>query len=202
MQGFNIPIISETLNKNIFNSLRKEVINYINNNKNEFKKTWRCPTLSNINSNKKLNSKILNNEIRKITEKYFSLFQFPPYPIKLNEIWINIAPPGAYQEYHMHLDHTTQCLFSGVLYIDVPKNSGNLRLVNPQKQNGMHMLPSPLLEDIFVEPKNGLIVSFPSWLMHEAQLNNSNKDRVSISWNITKNLLNYNYATDNRNQKK
>lgn len=197
MKEFITPIISEILDKNIFNSLKKEVNEYISNNKNEFQTAWRCPTLSNINSSKKFRTPLLENTIKNITENYFSLYKFNPYPIKLNETWINIAPPGAYQEYHMHLDHTVQCLFSGVLYIDVPKNSGNLRLVNPQKQNGFHMLPSPLLEDIFIEPKNGLIVSFPSWLMHEAQLNNSNEDRISISWNITKNLLNY--ATDNRN---
>lgn len=200
MCGFKIPIISKSLNVNNFNLLQKEVFSYIKDNKNEFIKPWKCPTLSNINSKQKFHTPILEDIIKNITEEYFSLFKFPSYPIKLNEIWINIAPPGAYQEYHMHLDYTTQCLFSGVLYIDVPKNSGNLRLVNPQKQNGMHMLPSPLLKDIFIEPKNGLIVSFPSWLMHEAQLNNSNEDRISISWNITKNLLNY--ATDNRNQKK
>jgi len=187
VQGFITPIISETLDKNTFNSLKKEVVKYITNNKNEFKKTWSCSTLSNINSNIKFESKILNNIIEKITKNYFSLYKFNPHPIKLNEVWINIAPPGAYQEHHIHLDHTTQCLFSGVLYIDVHKNSGNLRLVNPQKQTGYHMLPSPLLGDLIIEPKNALILSFPSWLIHEAQLNNSNKDRISISWNITKN---------------
>jgi uncharacterized protein (TIGR02466 family) len=197
MKEFTTPIISEILDKNIFNSLTKEVNEYIKNNKNEFQTAWRCPTLSNINSNKKFRTLLLENIIKNITENYFSLYKFNSYPIKLNEVWINIAPPGAYQEQHFHLDHTVQCLFSGVLYIDAPKNSGNLRLVNPQKHNGMHMLPSPLLEDIFIQPKDGLIVSFPSWLVHEAQLNDSDKNRISISWNITKNLLNY--ATDNRN---
>jgi len=35
-------------------------------------------------------------------------------------------------------------------------------------------------------PKNGLIVIFPSWLNHSVLPNKSNKNRISISFNIDK----------------
>ena len=35
-----------------------------------------------------------------------------------------------------------------------------------------------------IQPQNGLIFLFPSWLSHRALPNKSNQDRISISFNI------------------
>ena len=86
MKEFTTPIISEILDKNIFNSLKKEVNEYIKNNKNEFQTAWRCPTLSNINSNKKFRTPLLENIIKNITENYFSLYKFNFYILMLLKI--------------------------------------------------------------------------------------------------------------------
>jgi uncharacterized protein (TIGR02466 family) len=34
------------------------------------------------------------------------------------------------------------------------------------------------------EPKENTLIFFPSWLQHEVQINNSDEDRVIISFNI------------------
>ena len=90
MKEFTTPIISEILDKNIFNSLKKEVNEYIKNNKNEFQTAWRCPTLSNINSNKKFRTPLLENIIKNITENYFSLYKFNSYLNFLHPLLIMI----------------------------------------------------------------------------------------------------------------
>jgi hypothetical protein len=42
-----------------------------------------------------------------------------------------------------------------------------------------------LAPQIHLEPQEGLIVSFPSWLKHGSlQYNSRKKERISISWNI------------------
>jgi uncharacterized protein (TIGR02466 family) len=34
------------------------------------------------------------------------------------------------------------------------------------------------------EPKENSLIFFPSWLQHEVKINNSNEDRVILSFNI------------------
>lgn len=185
-KNFYTPIIVTSISKDDFSTIKQDTINYITNNKNKFSKAWRCPTLSTINVPREDNIKsiVLEKVLKNITETYCKEYNFPKVKLNIKDIWVNIAPKGAYQEIHVHLDFITKYLFSGVLYIDVDENSGGLRLENPLKQLYHYTLPNPLMDDKFIQPENGMLVSFPSWLRHEAQINNSDKDRISISWNI------------------
>ena len=49
----------------------------------------------------------------------------------------------------------------------------------PESDNGL------LQPQVDVKPKEGLMVSFPSWLKHGSfPYEDKNKKRISISWNI------------------
>ena len=106
------------------------------------------------------------------------------------ELWINISPPGAYQEIHHHiLSPTTGFspypLFSGVFYIDVKENSGDLVLKSPTSQNLNNIPLTPKHKNKFnITPKNQNLILFPSFLEHLVSQNKSNQDRISISFNI------------------
>lgn len=82
-------------------------------------------------------------------------------------------------------------IFSGVFYIDAAPDSGQLSLENP-----VQSLPSPTFEfdytnsNMFnsrvwaIDPKDNLLVIFPSHIMHSIKENTSSTDRYSVAFNV------------------
>ena len=197
---FSNPIYHTIIEDSVYNKIKEDVLNYIDNNINLFKESWECPTLSNIGISieKRFQNEIFNKYLQKFTNEYLKEWNFffniePEFVI--DETWINISPPGAYQEVHTHIESPSSNiggypLFSGVFYIEVSENSGDLVLKNPNNIN-LYNLPksnkNPLLFNI--PPKQQHLIMFPSYLEHSVNRNNSNQKRISISFNIFYNKL-------------
>jgi uncharacterized protein (TIGR02466 family) len=107
----------------------------------------------------------------------------------INNFWINISPKYASNDYHIH----NGSHYSGCLYIQCDSNSGAIKL-NPniaansdwmnflteEYKNAYHIYPSSEFN-----PKEGMILLFPSYLPHKVNNNMSNKERISIAFNVT-----------------
>ena len=50
----------------------------------------------------------------------------------------------------------------------------------------------------YIEPKEGRLVIFPSWMSHQVTPNFTNEDRISYSFNITYQIQNYWKVRDDR----
>ena len=105
-------------------------------------------------------------------------------PLQIYNIWININPPGAYNKLH---DHAGSVL-SGVYYVDASDNQGNLQI--QRTDNAEYFLPEVPEKITYYtatasnyKAKTGALYVFPSWLKHSVDTNNSDKDRISISFN-------------------
>jgi uncharacterized protein (TIGR02466 family) len=191
---FQTPIYEYIIDDNDYKLIKDNVSFYLKNNLNKFKKKWDCPTLSSIDvsPNFYFKSKTLNKLLTNISFEYSKNWEYSlPSNSKLqyliSENWINVAPPGAYQEIHNH----SNSLYSGVLYIDVGDNSGDLVLYNQNRLTSILMPPNKLNPSKFrIKPKNKKLIMFPSWLDHLVTENKSPQDRISISWNINFNLIN------------
>ena len=103
--------------------------------------------------------------------------------------WIMINCPNSYNTSHTHPD----AHFSGVLWLKVPENSGKIKFDNPFNHSGYSEILSylPELKDqtafyngMSYDPKVGRMISFPASLRHEVGINESNEDRIAISYNI------------------
>ena len=103
--------------------------------------------------------------------------------------WIMINPPNSYNTSHTHPD----AHLSGVMWIKTPKNSGDLRFNSPAEFSGFTECNSYIKEvqdntafyhtyDFY--PKVGKILTFPASLRHEVRVNESNEDRIAVSYNI------------------
>jgi uncharacterized protein (TIGR02466 family) len=104
----------------------------------------------------------------------------------LQNIWININPAIGANRPHIHGDSHV----SGVYYVKVPKNSGNIVFPHPAVNFSYHHT-----DDInegwtkknssvcFHTPQIGKIIFFPSWAQHYVEPNSSNEDRISIAFN-------------------
>ena len=107
---------------------------------------------------------------------------------RLGVVWGNINGKYSYHEQHIH----PNSFLSGVYYINAPKDSGNIRFIDPRnavrsvemEPNREQPLTDPLRRIIEVEPEDGMLLLFPNWLGHEVQQNLTDKDRVSIAFNL------------------
>ena len=106
--------------------------------------------------------------------------------IALTEAWLNVND----SRQCMNSEHIHGEVFSGVFYIQAPKGSGKLNLVNPginKMWHGCHLVSQKNQftgESIVIEPTEGNIILFPSYLPHSVQTNDHDEERISISFNI------------------
>ena len=127
---------------------------------------------------------LISNIIKRHCKKYFRHLGNGNAECNIVAQWANVNCPGSSNIVHHHGD----CDFSGVYYVRVPENSGDLLVHNFEAPNNN-------LSKVFtntthtstghrVEPEEGLIVMFPGNLKHSVTTNRSNEDRVSIAFNL------------------
>lgn len=89
-------------------------------------------------------------------------------PLEIS-FWFNQMPPGHSTTLHTHDDGYE--LLSGVYYLDVPEESGDILLHLPQQQ-------------LTISPQAGMMLMFPPDLAHEVTRNSSKHSRLSMAFNI------------------
>lgn len=116
------------------------------------------------------------------------------YRLQVMGMWSVINPPGSSNRSHIH----PASLWSGVYYVQTPKNAGKIEFTDPRTQQLMmparyvpnKKRPPTCWTKVNFTPKSGLLLIFPSWLYHSVAPNLSeNKgtdgERVIISFNIS-----------------
>jgi len=100
--------------------------------------------------------------------------------------WVNINKKGDSNKRHFH--YATNLFLSGVYYVKVPENSGRIRFYDPRgpfvrdAPDTVHFFGKN--EYNFVVPQEGMVLFFPTWLEHDVEENETDEDRVSVSFNI------------------
>ena len=116
--------------------------------------------------------------------------------IALTSAWLNISD----SRQCMHSAHVHGDVFSGVFYLQAPEGSGKLSVVNPginpmwQGCNLTSQRNPFTAESILIEPIEGNILLFPSYLPHSVLPNDHDEERISISFNVIalpKGTINY-----------
>ena len=105
--------------------------------------------------------------------------------LELKNIWLNINPPGSYNELHNHAG----AVLSGVYYAEATANQGNIQFDRPD--DATYHLPDYIEKMNYFNStratyaaKTGALYIFPGWLKHSVQGNQSNTDRISLSFNF------------------
>ena len=102
--------------------------------------------------------------------------------------WVNINGQGHRNDRHNHFAHSIPTFLSGVYYVKVPKDSGVIRFYDPRgpmTQNTLdqeYYFNSPPFQ--YLEPEEGQIILFPTWLDHDVTYNTNEEERVSIAFNV------------------
>ena len=112
----------------------------------------------------------------------------PLAPKFLITTWVNCSWGGAHNSAHVHPGSE----LSGVLYVQVPEDSGVIVFRDPRPQCEMTQLGpklGPTGHNLMprhpVAPEAGTLLLFPSWLMHQVEPgNNESTPRIAISFNV------------------
>ena len=108
--------------------------------------------------------------------------------IRIVQMWLNVNEPNSYNVCHRHPGSD----LSGVLWIKQTPESGRFVFddidnvdqilttnINPQYLKEKNMLP-----EIVPEYQDGTVILFPSMLTHRVEINETDEDRISISFNL------------------
>ena len=101
--------------------------------------------------------------------------------------WVNVNRSGAFNKVHVHPGST----WSGTYYVDTgdpvdPDSGTSLHLFDPCQGRSTTFLPTLVTSSIFIRPKPGLMVLFPSYVPHMVFAHNGNSARISIAFNLRK----------------
>jgi len=131
--------------------------------------------------------KEIENHINLFVEKYLKVTKDVSFYV--TNSWIIQHHPNDQAQAHFH----TNSLLSGVYYLDVPKNSGDIRFLRMEQMQ--FVFPSSFninysentyqnCYDYPVGTTDGKILIFPSHINHGVWKNETNKKRYSLSFNV------------------
>jgi len=177
-------IFSSFIHKQLFfldiKKIKKEILDFKSKDKGRIVSNyggWQSQNLIMINKNLKSLFNNINASVKEV-EKHLDLKK----ELSLQNYWYNINYLGSFNTPHEHSGAT----LSGVYYISVPKNSGDIVFMNKNldpyyKQiNKYNEYNSTTFK---VTAKENLCVLFPSYLKHYVEPNLNKKERISISFN-------------------
>jgi len=128
----------------------------------------------------------LFEHICKLGFKACADLDFVDCDIALTSAWLNINDTRQC----MNSDHVHGDVFSGVFYLQAPEESGKLVIKNPainRMWTGCSLTSEKNRftgECIRMDPVEGNIILFPSYLPHSVDPNNHDEERISISFNL------------------
>ena len=105
--------------------------------------------------------------------------------VKVTSMWSVINKKNSSNARHIHSNN----YISAAYYVKTPENGGDIVFHDPRSVTTFRYPKiaenNTLNSNIFtIQPKEGLLVLFPSYLYHSVDLNRTNEERVVISFNI------------------
>lgn len=105
--------------------------------------------------------------------------------IEITGCWANINPQGATNPWHIHPNN----YLGGVYYVDMPEEAAAIAFQDPRSQ--AHIVSPRVTESTpensgraVISVREGLLLLFPAWLSHSVASNPSDKERISVSFNL------------------
>ncbi|MBL9176340.1 MAG: hypothetical protein JNL10_22545 [Verrucomicrobiales bacterium] len=102
--------------------------------------------------------------------------------------WANVHDRGGFNVVHVH----SGCWLSGTVYLSVPPGAGSLFFNDPRpaalmenfpRRTDRPLTPARAREKFVANPRNLLLVMFPSWLPHGVEPCDC-EERISVAFNV------------------
>tara|TARA_R110000822_G_scaffold132508_1_gene269750 strand:+ start:1538 stop:2152 length:615 start_codon:yes stop_codon:yes gene_type:complete len=121
---------------------------------------------------------ILYKELNAYTKDYLHYIN----NFKITTSWLTKIEPNSTSNLHNHQN----CMLSGVLYLNVDKDSGNIRFDSfADSRYWLEKTDFDIFNSTgwFIEPSNKLLLIFPSEVHHIVEENKSKMTRYSLAFN-------------------
>jgi uncharacterized protein (TIGR02466 family) len=120
------------------------------------------------------------------TRRVFAEYRAPMVPVDWKvSAWANVNCAGDFNNLHVHPGST----WSGTYYVDTgdPTNgAAPLHLCDPSQARTVTFLPAVVQGSVYIHPKPGLMVLFPSYVPHMVLPHEGTGTRISIAFNLCK----------------
>ena len=191
MKSEIVETFKSVIYRNKINFNNKELLKYILKIKSKQKGRelsnkggWQSDDLN-------LNESTINNLIKSFSPSILEFIQTLGYKSDkpfVGNLWANINNFKDFNLAHIH----PGCFISGVYYIEVPENSGDIVFHNPVGDtmsadwHSNHHITYTDYNGLtyWIKPETSYLYLFPSWLKHHVEPNLSKKNRVSVSFNV------------------
>ena len=105
--------------------------------------------------------------------------------LEITACWATVNAPGRGHAAHAH----PNSYFSGVYYVQTQAGADTINFHDPRSQVGVIRPPVTELiaanaDQALVRVSDGTLLLFPSWLQHSVDTNSSDRNRISISFNL------------------
>jgi uncharacterized protein (TIGR02466 family) len=107
------------------------------------------------------------------------------FALNITTCWAIVNGKLASNSVHNH----PNSILSGVYYLQVPENCGGIFFTDPRPASQMLIPPVKefnlwTLPKVSYKPHEGVMLLFPSWLLHGVDMNMGEGVRISLSFNI------------------
>jgi len=127
----------------------------------------------------------LTNRVLELSKEYIDELKYEFEEHYITDMWYNVLKPGETHRPHTHSNN----LVSGVFYLQSNDDSPAITFIDPRPQTTvLQPQQKEYTKDNSttwqVPTKVNRMVLFPSWLQHYVPKNDSNDDRISVSFNV------------------
>ena len=172
----NVYLIDNVIDKNSLSIIKKDIISTYN----QTTKNWQSK--ANLHKNSLYDN--LTKTIVQYTKNVFDSLYFEYSGFNITDMWSNVLKPGETHRPHTHSNN----ILSGVFYVMAEQTSGII-FTDPRPQAGVIQ---PDVTQQFVDNASLIkydsmtnrMILFPSWLQHYVPTNETNKNRISIAFNV------------------
>ena len=144
---------------------------------------WHSPNLDLNNKEIKIFFQTISPAIKDVSEDM--CWNLKNNQVRVTNCWSIINKKFASNAGHIHANS----LISSAYYIRASEDSGKIIFDDPRPgatiKKGPYKSLSPWNEgNVSIQPKEGLLIMFPSYLVHHVQPNMSNQERIILSFNL------------------
>jgi len=105
--------------------------------------------------------------------------------LEITGCWANVNGPGAAHRMHSHPNN----YLSGVYYLQTRPGADTVNFHDPRSQTAIIRAPVTELtgyntDQVVVQVADGTVLLFPAWLAHSVDPNRSDRERISVSFNL------------------
>jgi uncharacterized protein (TIGR02466 family) len=144
-------------------------------------RAWQSgPRLHNLNALRALVA-CIDREVRSVLD----FLKIGESGYEITGCWANVLEPGTTHAMHSHPNN----FLSGVYYVQIQPGADSINFHDPRPQTGIIRPPVAELtayntDQVVVSVAEGMLLLFPAWLPHSVGANCSDRQRISVSFNV------------------